>query len=105
MTEVGAVTVTGRSALQCVVEVLKLELRPALTRHRGMEDRIVLEKILKLRTVIRILAMVRSVTVVNTDYERRQSCSFCHLIQWKSFSAQNYYKILLDYFLSIECRI
>ena len=46
------VTVYGPSVLLFVVEVLKVEPEPAVTLHRGTEDRTVLERKLKLETVI-----------------------------------------------------
>ena len=46
------VTVRGPSVLLFVVEVLKVEPGPALTLHHGTEDRTVLERKLKLETVI-----------------------------------------------------
>ena len=46
------VTVRGPSVLLYVVEVLKVEPGPALTLHHGTEDRTVLERKLKLETVI-----------------------------------------------------
>ena len=52
------VTVHGPSVLLFVVKVLKVEPGPALTLHHGTEDRIVLERKLKLETAIRILVMV-----------------------------------------------
>ena len=49
---VGVFTVRGPSVLLYVVEVLKVEPGPALTLHHGTEDWTVLERELKLETVI-----------------------------------------------------
>ena len=51
---VGVVTVRGQSVLLFVVEALKIEAEPAPTLNHSMAEKTVLEKKLKLGTVIRI---------------------------------------------------
>ena len=69
------VTVRGPSVLLFVVEVLKVEPGPAPTLHHGTEDWTVLERELKLETVIRILAMVRDHTATFDIYRLSFSVS------------------------------
>ena len=58
---VGVVTEIGLLVLLCVEEVLKPKPRLALTLSHDMEGWTVLARILRLRTVIHIRAMVRAI--------------------------------------------
>ena len=57
----GVVTEIGLLVLLCVEEVLKLEPRPVLTLLHDMEGWTVSARVLILRTVIHIRAMVRAI--------------------------------------------